>query len=858
MRQPRLHWLAACVFGVSSLAPTLQANDDYAVRTYVHEGHVQSAVAIRSDLASTPIQRHIIAVDTSASQVGVARESSLKLVDAVLNALPSSSQVALVAVDVDCEPLTNGFVSKAVAVDSARKLSQRTPLGTTNLRSAFQHVAKLTQDATPTSLLIIGDGLTTSDRISEADVATLTSTFASQNVEAHSVLVGPKTDTQLPSVFANLTGGTVTENSYGQERQLAVVLSQSLRTAAIEIEQVVADRKPVDPANGDQLFVRTDRHTLLYFDDNLAGTKLQVELEGNQQLSFEGDQSSSQEGSAVISHMLNRLKASNGIHDSVCGLDALKVAGEELNSNYSQTVKAAKILQRQGKSQAARRVMAQAEQMMLRQPNVLLTKFQQDGEAMSLPTPPTAGGPDFGSTQDNAAGIDAFSGAASDDSRLDGTRKQLGLQAQVLTVETNQAIDEATDLAFDNPEYSITILKDMLEAVDAAKDVGPDVQAELRRRVEGALVNVRERRERNALRRRELDKMQAVLSAQEKLLLEQEEEEQQLETLIDVVRGQLDRARHGDRNGFEDGEENARIALDLEPGNGPATQALVMAEASGQLNKAYRLVNIRHDRFLETLYQVERSHVPFPDEPPILFPPADVWRALTLVRKKKYESFDLRIQAPVEKWLEQMLDKPIPQLDYPGEAPLSEVLQQLADHFTSTWGDNGGGTGTDFRMTIWPDKAELDVDGITLDDVILTDIQLEGITLRNALELIFDQVTDPELTYVIDNEVFKITTQAAADEALVTRVYPVADLVVPPIPPQGGGGIGGGLGGGGGGLGGGGQGGFGGGQGGFGGGQGGFGGGAGGFGSVPPEAVGALKDFGQAEISNSNSAVKKK
>ena len=109
---------------------------------------------------------------------------------------------------------------------------------------------------------------------------------------------------------------------------------------------------------------------------------------------------------------------------------------------------------------------------------------------------------------------------------------------------------------------------------------------------------------------------------------------------------------------------------------------------------------------------------------------------------------------------------------------------------------------------------------------------LKGITLRSALKLLLSTL---DLTYIIKDEVLLITTPEKANAELLTRVYPVADLVVP-VESQGFGALGGGvLGGQGGGQGGGG--GFGGGGGGFGGGGGGFGGGGGqgggGFFSVP-------------------------
>jgi hypothetical protein len=108
---------------------------------------------------------------------------------------------------------------------------------------------------------------------------------------------------------------------------------------------------------------------------------------------------------------------------------------------------------------------------------------------------------------------------------------------------------------------------------------------------------------------------------------------------------------------------------------------------------------------------------------------------------------------------------------------------------------------------------------------------MKGITLRSALRLLLQPLG---LTYIIEDEVMKITTQAKADEKTSTRVYPVGDLVIPIRPPQM---MGGGMGGMGGGMGmmGGGMGGMGGGMGGMGGGMGGIGMGMGMM-SVPPES----------------------
>jgi hypothetical protein len=79
-------------------------------------------------------------------------------------------------------------------------------------------------------------------------------------------------------------------------------------------------------------------------------------------------------------------------------------------------------------------------------------------------------------------------------------------------------------------------------------------------------------------------------------------------------------------------------------------------------------------------------------------------------------------------------------------------------------------------------------------------MSLSGISLRSALKIILEPLA---LTYVIQDEVMRITTETKAEELMSTRVYPVADLVIPVTTPQGGGSgaMGGGMmGGGGGGM----------------------------------------------------------
>src|SRR5205085_2195733 len=51
------------------------------------------------------------------------------------------------------------------------------------------------------------------------------------------------------------------------------------------------------------------------------------------------------------------------------------------------------------------------------------------------------------------------------------------------------------------------------------------------------------------------------------------------------------------------------------------------------LREEQELRRIREERFLAVLLQVEKSHIPFPDEPPVEFPAPAVWQELTKLRK---------------------------------------------------------------------------------------------------------------------------------------------------------------------------------------------------------------------------------
>jgi type II secretory pathway component GspD/PulD (secretin) len=116
------------------------------------------------------------------------------------------------------------------------------------------------------------------------------------------------------------------------------------------------------------------------------------------------------------------------------------------------------------------------------------------------------------------------------------------------------------------------------------------------------------------------------------------------------------------------------------------------------------------------------------------------------------------IRSEKEREIYRKLDGPIPSMDIKDQ-PLSQILDDLQ----ATEGIN-----------IVPDVPALNEAGIRLDQPL--NMKLEGVALKSALNVILHQA---HLTYVVEDEVLKITTEEHARGKMAMRVHPVLDLVMP-------------------------------------------------------------------------------
>ena len=183
------------------------------------------------------------------------------------------------------------------------------------------------------------------------------------------------------------------------------------------------------------------------------------------------------------------------------------------------------------------------------------------------------------------------------------------------------------------------------------------------------------------------------------------------------------------------------------------------ARFAGAYDDAMATRVARQKGFVDCTYQTEKSHVPVADDPPIVYSDGETWKELTARRRERFGAMENSRQSPAEKKIEEALKQPT-QIEFV-ETPLKDVVDYLKDLH---------------HIEIQLDSAALKELGI--DESTPVTKNLKGTSLRSALKLLLDEL---QLKHVVHNEVLLITSQARAEseEFLVTKVYPVAELVLP-------------------------------------------------------------------------------
>ncbi len=228
---------------------------------------------------------------------------------------------------------------------------------------------------------------------------------------------------------------------------------------------------------------------------------------------------------------------------------------------------------------------------------------------------------------------------------------------------------------------------------------------------------------------------------------------------------------------FELAQQEAQVMVQERVSRGlpvppEAVAAYRIGQSATQLREWNELVRLRQDRYLLAMMQTEKSYIPYPDEPPVHFPPAAVWRELTAGRAQRYGTYSLGDHAPpsferMRSVLEGETDKRVQIKNLSTVPSLDALLTQLTQEFS------GEGIRFVYRTDMFPPDFRPG------ETKLKTTSDLTGLPLGAFLDTV---LRDMDMSWVARPEYIEIgpntVTASLRYQEKVTRVFDVADLII--------------------------------------------------------------------------------
>ncbi|MCE9555379.1 MAG: general secretion pathway protein GspD [Planctomycetes bacterium] len=212
-----------------------------------------------------------------------------------------------------------------------------------------------------------------------------------------------------------------------------------------------------------------------------------------------------------------------------------------------------------------------------------------------------------------------------------------------------------------------------------------------------------------------------------------------------------------DEQRFAEAEAIAKQAMEIAPDEQVSTQLYREVRFWRNVQNNRNMSDDQDNANVAAWLDVERAGVPMDASQPLQFGPVKDWTSMT-DRRRKYAQDRDRKRSPKEIEIEQKLRSPV-SLKF-RETPLSEVIDRLKEV-----------TG----INIYLDPQGLAQEGVHPSSQVTIDLS-QDISLKSALNLILQPL---HLGYVVRDEVLKITSEQHRSGNVYTKVYMVADLVIP-------------------------------------------------------------------------------
>jgi hypothetical protein len=757
-------------------------------------GDVLFALQLKPKLEPAPSRPrdYLVMVDTSASQVKGPLTIATDIAAALAAQAGTQDRLAIWTVNIPeaTTNLTRGFrnpqseqVREALAT-----LQKEVPLGDTDLKDGLEKaVASFSHDEERQQVIVfLGDGLSVHNPITPADRAHLSDTMIQNGITFFPVPLGPKLDPANLHGLATGTGGVVVRRSPQEsagdvakrlaESVAAPVLYPKNFTLGAEVAEAFPTKIPP---------VRADVPTLIIGRLKSACAALGYTLEGvvaGREVRLESSESVSEsepdnfflvsmaeqwkhgkdqpaltraDRALAYAHQQSQLVRADLLAQAEWALGRDKLAAAETLFQQAkkldpQDVEAEAGLKIVEKLRAGTIKKQELQAQLAKDDKEKLRDLAQATDKKQSPPPPA----------------DIAPPAAPGDI-LEEQKRRVAIEEQRASQAVEEAQRQARRILTTDPDAAKDLLKRAYASVRDNIDLSERVRQLLSAQLETGLRSV----ETQGVRiKRDRDEQQRLFAdAQRRLDIERARtaDEDRLQARFTTFANLMAQARYEDATlqmlGIR--EDAIREGKPIPPA---VTAGYDIALAANNLSQIQELRRVREERFLLTMMQVERSHVPFPDEPPIQFPPAATWREITRLRKEKYENSGLTEDDPVTlrriKRLQSQLAQPVT-LDKGLDAntQFKDALEFISDRY-------------DITILVDTQAFKTDNSVESVDDLPVKLPRMVGVSLGTVLRLLAAQVNG---TYLIRRDYIEITTGQRAVAEKVIRVYPVADLVFP-------------------------------------------------------------------------------
>jgi general secretion pathway protein D len=323
-----------------------------------------------------------------------------------------------------------------------------------------------------------------------------------------------------------------------------------------------------------------------------------------------------------------------------------------------------------------------------------------------------------------------------------------GLLVARLSAEVAARQLEAKRRAQKSPAEAMAMLDELATSLEG-QPIPEDARKQLLRRIERTRVDIEEV---TGKRRAELalDQRNAEIEGQiDRERSKKVEIDQRIAMLVEEYNTLVNEQR------FPEAEAVAKKAGQLAPDNAVVRQLIAQSRIIRRLDAQRSIGEGQETGFLDVVEDVERSAKPFAG--PIEFPNTKTWQDLTKSRTEKLAEGRNRATA-AELAIQKRLDVKVKPAFR--DQPLAAVLDSLSK---------------EAAVAIHLDMVGLEQEAVRSDTPVTLSLD-QPISLKSALKLLLEPL---HLSYVVRDEVLKVTSPQLVRGDVYAVTYPVADLVLP-------------------------------------------------------------------------------